>query len=112
MTWLEHDETAASYNELRATGAEGIAVNGVRLDSRIAVRASGPALYVGGQAVKHPYKVEAIGNPEAIVKAFSMHGGLLDHFKAFGPAVTISRSPALHLPTVSSTPTFHFGKPD
>lgn len=110
---LVHDyDLLQVVNELRAASAEGISVNGVRLSNYTAIRCKGPIIYVGDQAVNHPYKIEAVGNPDALQKALSVRGGLLGNFKMSGPDIELSRATELRLLAVSSTPSFRFGKPE
>lgn len=98
-------------NELQAAQAEGIAVNGVRLTGYTPIRCVGPTIYVGSQGIQHPYRVAAIGNPGALVKALSTRGGLLDSFRAVGPAVRLVRAAQMRLPAATRAPAFRFGKP-
>ncbi|MFV0425980.1 MAG: DUF881 domain-containing protein [Beutenbergiaceae bacterium] len=58
-------------NELWACGAESIAVNGVRLTSSTAIRSAGQTVLVDLQPLLSPYRIEAIGDAEAIREAFS-----------------------------------------
>lgn len=110
---IVHDyEILEVVNELRAANAEGIAVNGVRLTSYTAIRCKGPIIYVGGQAVNHPYKVEAVGNPEVLRKSLSIPGGVFDHLSKSGPTIRLSRATQLHLIASTTTPSFRFGKPE
>jgi uncharacterized protein YlxW (UPF0749 family) len=50
-------------NGLWAAGAEAIAVNGVRLSSRAAIRSAGEAVLVDFRPLSPPYRVEAVGRP-------------------------------------------------
>jgi len=53
-------------NALWAAGAEAIAVNGHRLGGTTAIRAAGDAVLINFQAVSSPYRVTAVGDPEAL----------------------------------------------
>lgn len=108
-----HDyEILEVVNELRAAKAEGIAVNGVRLSNYTSIRCVGPAIYVGAQAISHPYKIEAIGNPDGLQRALSLQGGLIHHLRQAGPSVRLSRATQLRLLAASGAPSFRFGKPE
>lgn len=50
-------------NGLWAAGAEAVAVNGVRLSARSAVRSAGEAILVDFRPLSPPYRVEAVGRP-------------------------------------------------
>jgi uncharacterized protein YlxW (UPF0749 family) len=53
-------------NTLWEAGAEAVAVNGRRVTSTTAIREAGDAVLVNFAAVSSPYRVEAIGHPEAL----------------------------------------------
>jgi uncharacterized protein YlxW (UPF0749 family) len=53
-------------NALWAAGAEAVAVNGERLTSTSAVRCAGNTLLLHGALHSPPYRIEAIGDPEAL----------------------------------------------
>ena len=91
-------------NELRASGALGIAINGVPVTSRSAIRAVGPRIRVGNQAINHPYSVEALGNPADMERALSASGGLLEGFRRHsGPLAQLERAARLQLTAERST---------
>jgi uncharacterized protein YlxW (UPF0749 family) len=58
-------------NQLWASGAEAIAVNGIRLTPASAIRFAGDAVLVDFQPIASPYVVDAIGNPDALVTGFA-----------------------------------------
>jgi uncharacterized protein YlxW (UPF0749 family) len=57
-------------NGLWAAGAEAVAVNGVRLSARAAIRSAGEAVLVDFRPVSPPYRVEAVGRPNALETGF------------------------------------------
>ncbi len=66
-------------NELRASGAEAIAVNDVRLISRSVVTADADGhLLVDKQQISPPYLLEAIGDPTTLNNALERKGGLIE----------------------------------
>lgn len=58
-------------NGLWAAGAEAIAINGVRLTSRAAIRSAGEAVLVDFRPLSPPYRVEAIGKPNGLETGFT-----------------------------------------
>lgn len=58
-------------NQLWRSGAEAIAVNGHRLSSRTAIRSAGDAITVDYRSLTRPYRVEAIGDADAMVSRFA-----------------------------------------
>ena len=59
-----------AVNGLWRTGAEAIAVNGHRLSSRAAIRGAGDAITVDYRSLTRPYRIEAIGDPTALLQGF------------------------------------------
>jgi uncharacterized protein YlxW (UPF0749 family) len=58
-------------NGLWAAGAEAMAINGVRLSSRAAIRSAGEAVLVDFRPLSPPYRIEAIGRPATLEVEFS-----------------------------------------
>ncbi|MFT3969654.1 MAG: DUF881 domain-containing protein [Micropruina sp.] len=59
-----------AVNGLWLAGAEAIAVNGHRLSSRTAIRGAGDAITVDYRSLTRPYRIEAIGDPNALLQGF------------------------------------------
>ena len=59
-----------AVNGLWQSGAEAIAVNGHRLSSRTAIRGAGDAITVDYRSLARPYRIEAIGDPNVLLKGF------------------------------------------
>ncbi len=59
-----------AVNGLWRSGAEAIAVNGHRLSSRTAIRGAGDAITVDYRSLTRPYRIEAIGDPNALLQDF------------------------------------------
>jgi uncharacterized protein YlxW (UPF0749 family) len=57
-------------NDLWAAGAEAVAIGGVRLGTRSAIRQAGGAILVDNRPVFWPLSVEAIGDPSAMQVKF------------------------------------------
>lgn len=64
-------------NELRNAGAEALALNGLRIVVSTAISSDGQYVTVDGQPVEAPYRLEAIGDPQALDVALSRPGGLV-----------------------------------
>lgn len=63
-------------NALWAAGAEAMTLNGKRLTALSAIRQAGTPITVDYEAIRRPYVVEAIGNPDTIPARFveTKHG--------------------------------------
>jgi uncharacterized protein YlxW (UPF0749 family) len=88
-------------NGLWAAGAEAIAVNRVRLSPRTAIRSAGEAVLVDFRPLSPPYRVEAIGKPNALETGFvdSASGRRLQTLASVsGITWSIARADTLRLP--------------
>lgn len=59
-----------AVNSLWESGAEAIAINGHRLSVRSAIRSAGSAITVDYRSLSAPYRVEAIGDADAMIARF------------------------------------------
>ena len=92
-------------NGLWAAGAEAVAVDGVRLSARTAIRAAGEAILVDFRPIIPPYVIDAIGDPEQLPNRFagSPGGSYLAALQAnWGIRGSILVVDELHLPAAST----------
>jgi uncharacterized protein YlxW (UPF0749 family) len=92
-------------NSLWASGAEAIAVDGVRIGPNATLRQAGGAILADNQPITSPYDIVAIGPPNGLRDAFERSDGfqrmrLLEG--AYGVGVSLSMGDALTIPTGSS----------
>ncbi|MDP2182951.1 MAG: DUF881 domain-containing protein [Actinomycetota bacterium] len=78
----------ALIHELRAGGAEAIAVNGRRVSATTGFSATDGHLTLGTTALKRGYVIQAIGEPTALQQSLTLPGGLKSTLSAF-PGVTV-----------------------
>lgn len=64
-----------AVNGLWRSGAEAIAVNGHRLSARTSIRSAGEAITVDYRSLTRPYKIEAIGDSQALLSGFAATPG-------------------------------------
>jgi uncharacterized protein YlxW (UPF0749 family) len=88
-------------NSMWASGAEAIAVGGVRIGPNVTIRQAGGAILVDNQPVSSPYVVIAVGPPHAMQDAFERSPGfqrmrLLE--ASYGVAATVSTHDSLTVP--------------
>ena len=62
-------------NSLWASGAEAIALGGVRIGPNVTIRQAGGAILVDNQPITSPYVVVAVGPPHAMEDAFERGAG-------------------------------------
>ncbi|MDO5060303.1 MAG: DUF881 domain-containing protein [Actinomycetaceae bacterium] len=96
-------------NELWRSGAEGIAINGIRIGPRTPVRTAGSSVLVNFQPVAQPYEITVIGNTEALARGVTTGSTgtyFADLYKDFGITLTVTPAedlvlPALRVPKIS-----------
>jgi len=101
-------------NELRAAGAEAIAVQGaggepIRVTGFSPIRCVGPVIYVDGEGVAPPFRVEAVGNADRMAAALRMPDGIVDKFSVLFP-IKVREADDLKLPASESAPKMRVAK--
>ena len=97
---LDRDLQAA-VNGLWAAGAEAMAVDGLRLTARTAIRSAGDAILVDYRPLTPPYVLRAVGEPRELERAFlagSAGRQLAMLSKTFGLRVRLERTRRQILP--------------
>lgn len=72
-------------NELWASGAEAIEVNGHRVVGSTSFRCVGPVIHVDGVPIASPVKVRAIGDPKTLEGGLNLPGGVLEELRQLDP---------------------------
>jgi len=99
-------------NELKAAGAEAIAVNDQRLVATSSVRVAGPTVLINFIPVVPPFAIEAIGNPKTLAGAMNIPGGIATQLKAYDPAMfSVREAENLTLPAYSGGSEPRFARP-
>lgn len=93
--FIVHDiDLSVLVNELWASGAEAVEVNGQRMVARSSIRCVGPTVLVNTNRVASPFIVKAIGDVDHLEGGLKMPGGFLDSMSRLtsnGGEVVISR---------------------
>ena len=109
--YIIHDEDLLRVvNELRAAGAEAIALNGQRLTSGSEIRCVGPTVLVNETRLAAPFVITAIGNPQTMESSLKLRGGVLENFKFWGIKAEVKKSDNLEIPAAKKNHTFEFAK--
>lgn len=100
-------------NELRAGGAEAIAVNGRRVTDRVWVArtrtSQETALYINGLAESGPFVITAVGDPDTLVASLQMRGGVVANLAPW-LRVDVRSETALTIPAAPA-PVYTFVRP-
>ena len=91
-------------NSLWVSGAEAIAVGGVRIGPGVTIRQAGGGLLVDNQPISNPYLVQAVGPPHGMHDVFDQTAGLqrlrlLE--SSYGVVVNVGEADDLNLPAAS-----------
>ncbi|BCI53492.1 hypothetical protein NIIDNTM18_27700 [Mycolicibacterium litorale] len=91
-------------NSLWVSGAEAVAVGGVRIGPNVTIRQAGGGILVDNQPISSPYVLQAIGPPNSMADTFNRSSGLqrlrlLE--TSYGVGVSVSAAEALTLPAGS-----------
>ncbi len=92
-------------NGLWSAGAEAVAINGQRLTAATAIRSAGGAVLVNFRPLSPPYRVEAIGSPNALSTSFALTPAarwLQALSDQYGIGVRVSTSDDLDLPALDA----------
>jgi uncharacterized protein YlxW (UPF0749 family) len=83
-----HDtDIAAVVNELKASGAEAISVNGQRIVAVSPIRCVGPTIMVNFTPQSPPFIIKAIGNPKTLKTGVELPGGVTKDIVSYDPAM-------------------------
>ena len=85
-------------NELRAAGAEAIAINGQRLTGTSEIRCAGPTLSVNNVRSSAPFEIRAIGDKKSLENALRMRGGVAETLGVWGIQLDIKASNDVYIP--------------
>lgn len=97
-------------NELRAAGAEAIAINGQRITAQTEIRSASNYILINDSQESAPFTITAIGQPSTLTDALTLPGGLYSQSMQEGldmriksqSSVTIPAAPPVTLPYASS----------
>ncbi len=84
-------------NELRASGAEALAINNERILATSEIRCVGPTVSINNTKIAAPFEIKAIGDPDTLENALRMPGGAVDESLFYGVDITIKKSNKLYI---------------
>ncbi len=98
-------------NELRAGGAEAIAVNDQRLVASSSICDTGLGIRVNLTHVSPPYVIRVIGDPDMLEKTLLMRGGVVDNLAPQGIVATPVKQTQVRIPAWDGTISHRFAVP-
>ena len=110
---LGTDQLLNGLEELRDAGAEAIEINDtVRVVAQTGITDSPDGLVVGGQKVRAPYVIDAIGDPHTLATALEFDGGFKQDVEQVGGTVDIKESRSVEVGSTVEVPSPRFASPD
>lgn len=88
-------------NELKIAGAEAIAINGQRLKTNSYISCNGPVITIDGKQYPAPFVIEAVGNPEGLIAALEIGGGVFDQLLNDNVVVALEKKELILLPSIT-----------
>ncbi len=101
-----------AVQELRDAGAEAIVINGVaRVVAQTYFLDDVDSVRVGGQEVKRPFTIEAIGDPSTMAEAAKIRAGLIDRIFNRGGTATISKVDKITITALADVKSPEYARP-
>jgi uncharacterized protein YlxW (UPF0749 family) len=109
---LVHDEDILKIvNEMKASGAEAIAVNDQRITAMSEIRCAGTTILVNWNKMAPPFIIKAIGDTQLLESGLSIRGGELEILKSWGLQTQLERNDRIDIPAYSGVLKFQFATP-
>jgi uncharacterized protein YlxW (UPF0749 family) len=111
--YVLHDEDILKVlNELRAAGAEAMAINNQRVLATSEVRCTGPTILINrNQRIAPPFVITAIGNQDTLVNSLKMRNGVIESLEPWGIQVNIKKVSQVNIPPFAGSISFDYAKP-
>lgn len=111
--YVLHDEDVLRVlNELKAAGAEAIALNGVRLTATSEIRCIGPTILTNkNKRLPAPFTITALGNPQTLENSLFMKGGVVDQLSIWGIQVQVRKQSNLEIAGYTGPASFEYARP-
>ena len=111
--YIVHDSDLLEViNELRAAGAEAIAINGVRITGSSRISCGGPTINVGKeQRFAPPFVIHATGDPEALASYFQRQDSIYQTLMFWGLRFEIKKKDLVQIPRYIGDVEYKYAKP-
>ena len=108
-----HDaDIQAVVNEMRAAGAEAIAINGQRVVATTAIRCVGPVVLINSVPKAPPVVIQAVGDPDAMYGGLKTPDGVVDGISRFDSGmIKLEKKTLMTLPAFAGSTQTRFAHP-
>jgi uncharacterized protein YlxW (UPF0749 family) len=113
QSYLIHDRDINDViNELKASGAEAVAVGNQRVVASTSIRCAGPVALVNEVKETAPFVIRAIGDPATLLNALNISNGVLDGIRRYDPAMAqAEKRDMLRLPAFTGGTQLRYAHP-
>lgn len=108
---LHYTDLQSVINELWASGAEAMSLNGVRIVSFTSLNCVGTTILCSTKRLAPPYRIVAIGNPTAMESYLRRSGGAIETLRAFDFPVKVRAESRMTVPAYRGSFRFSRAKP-
>lgn len=113
-TPLISDELLSIVNELWNVGAEGVAVNGIRITSFTPIYdgqvGAAAGILVEDQPLQYPLVINAVGDSDKLLNGINIAGGTLDLLRVNKITIDVEKKPELIIPVAKQPLKFGYAK--
>ena len=112
MQYIIHDvDINQVVNELKAAGAEAIAVNDQRIIGMSPIRCAGPTIFVNNVPETPPYVIRAGGDAKTLQDAMNLAGGVVAGFSLDPAMIAVAKSDSMLLPAYQGPTESKYARP-
>jgi len=108
---IHDDDVLKLINELQASGAEAISINGQRYVATTEIRCAGPTISINNTRTAPPIVVRAIGDAQTMETGLKMRGGIVESLSFWGINVSVKHEDEVYIPAFKGGFRFEFAKP-
>jgi uncharacterized protein YlxW (UPF0749 family) len=100
---IDGDGVMELVNELRDSGAEAVAIQGVRVVADTVVAGVAHGISVDDSAIPDPFTIDAIGSSETLTGSLTRMGGIVAQLAATYPDATVTVTPLTKIVVPATT---------
>lgn len=111
--YVLHDEDVLKVlNELKAAGAEALAINNQRIIATSEIRCIGPTILTNkNQRLAPPFIITAIGNQDNMINSLKMRSGVIEALQYWGIQVSVKKISRVAIPAYTGGIKFDYARP-
>lgn len=108
-SFAEASDLLLLVNELKASGAEAIAINDQRITAMSEIYWTGTMILVNETQIRPPYRIQAIGDPNSLEKGMLIKGGYIYELQ-LERKIDLKRTDQIKLPAFNGSTQMSFAR--